>query len=131
MIDIISKLIAIIITFFLFANIATLSGRIIVNGSIVQYIKDDWMFRLPERWNNNRHTGLNKIAYNILCVFYYVLKEIIVVFFVLMMMVYKFFLWDVWNKLLNFDKYEWYRKEKSNGLLSPITYNKFRKLKKA
>ena len=84
--------------------------HIFTEEGALQYLKDDWSIRLPNRMRYNRYRGLNRICYCILSVLYYLIKDLFIAYFAFAFYFYKFFLWDIWNKLFKIDQREWFQK---------------------
>ena len=111
------QIVAFIVTFLLYRKIGLWLGEVFVSGSILRYIRDDWKVRLPQKWSDNRYIGLSRTAFYILCVFYFLVKEVILLLAAFSVRFYKFFLWDIWRSIFSFDKYNWYTNQKIEGLL--------------
>lgn len=73
-------------------------------------LKDDWLWRLPERLDNMKFKGANRPAYTLLCLMYYSIKDIIIIVCVLTFRLYKLIFWDIWKWVFNFEQRSWYRK---------------------
>lgn len=44
---------------------------------LIETIKDDWEYRLPERLKYNRYRGTNRLCYQFLCLLYYPIKTLL------------------------------------------------------
>ncbi len=44
---------------------------------LIETIKEDWSYRLPERLKYNRYRGTNRICYQFLCLLYYPIKTLL------------------------------------------------------
>lgn len=78
-------------------------------GSVLEYIKDDWLDRLPYRLNTMRYKGLNRPAYTLICLMYYSIKSVLILLIYTLVRVYKFVLWDIWIWVFKTDKRAWFR----------------------
>ena len=76
---------------------------------ITTQLKDDWLWRLPERLDNMKFKGVNRPAYTLLCLLYYTIKDLIIVVFVLLIRLYKLIFWDIWKWMFKFEDRSWYR----------------------
>lgn len=117
LINSIIQIVALGITFLIYEKIGIWLRSVFINGGILRYMRDDWSIRLPLHWSNNSYTGLSKIAFNFLCVLYYIFKEIVIIISFIIVKFYKLFLWDIWKLLFLFDEKQWYRKQIHTGFL--------------
>ena len=63
---------------------------------VLQYVKDDWQWRFPEKVRYNRYRGASRPAYVILCFLYYVIKDALILYFYFAFRFFKFVFWDFW-----------------------------------
>lgn len=75
---------------------------------LLDYVKEDWLIRLPYRLDANRYRGWSRPAFGFFCIVYYCLKSLLLLYFLLAFVLYKFFLWDIWNRLFKIDQREWF-----------------------
>lgn len=111
------QIVALGITFSIYEKIGEWIGKAFINGGVLRYIRDDWTIRLPVQWANNSYTGLNKIAFNFLCVLYFVFMDLVLIISFLVVKFYKLFLWDIWKLLFSFEKNQWYIEQIQVGIL--------------
>ena len=81
----------------------------IAQDGVIEYIKDDWLDRLPYRLNNMKFKGLNRPAYTLICLMYYSIKSVLILLIYTLVRVYKFVLWDIWIWIFKTDKRAWFR----------------------
>lgn len=84
---------------------------------ILNYIKEDWLYRLPNRLDNMKFRGLNRPAYTLICLIYYAVKSVVLLYLVVLYYAYKlvflflkFIFWDIWNRIFRIDESEWFQK---------------------
>lgn len=68
---------------------------------MIEYIKEDWLYRLPYRLDHMKYKGLNRPAYTLLCLIYYSLKSLLLLYFYFAFRLFKFVLWDGWKWIIN------------------------------
>lgn len=68
---------------------------------LLEYIKEDWQYRLPYRLHNMKFRGVNRPAYIILCLLYYSVKSLLLLYFYLAFRFFKFILWDGWRWIVD------------------------------
>lgn len=83
-------------------------GAVMQDG-VIEYVKDDWLDRLPHRLDTMKFKGLNRPAYTLICLMYYSLKSVFVFVIYALVRVYKFILWDIWIWIFKVDKRAWFR----------------------
>ena len=71
-----------------------------------EYLKEDWLYRLPYRLDNMSFRGLARPAYTILCLIYYSIKSILLLYFYFAYRFFKFVFWDIWNWIFKLDQKE-------------------------
>lgn len=81
----------------------------VVDDGVLEYVKDDWLERLPHRLNTMKFRGLSRPAYTLLCLMYYSIKSVLILVLHATFRVYKFILWDIWVWLFRTDKRAWFR----------------------
>ncbi len=59
---------------------------------LIETIKDDWSYRLPERLKYNRYRGTNRLSYQFLCLLYYPMKTL----FLLVLSVYYYLFYGLY-----------------------------------
>lgn len=74
---------------------------------LIETIKEDWSYRMPERLNYNRYRGINRICYQFLCLLYYPIKTL----FLLFLSVYYYIFYGLYQLL----KFFFERKESCDG----------------
>lgn len=65
--------------------------------TIIEHIREDWLYRLPYRLDHMKFKGANRPAYTLLCLMYYSVKALLLLFFALAFRFFKFFLYDLWR----------------------------------
>ena len=70
---------------------------------MIEYIKEDWLYRLPYRLDTMSYKGVNRPAYTILCLIYYSIKSILLLYFYFAYRFFKFIFWDGWRWIKNKD----------------------------
>lgn len=68
---------------------------------MIEYIKEDWLYRLPYRLDHMKYKGLNRPAYTLLCLIYYSLKSLLLLYFYFAFRLFKFVLWDGGKWIIN------------------------------
>lgn len=68
---------------------------------MIEYIKEDWLYRLPYRLDHMKYKGLNRPAYTLLCLLYYSVKSALLLYFYLAFRLFKFVLWDGWKWIID------------------------------
>lgn len=81
----------------------------IVQGGVLEYVKDDWLDRLPYRLDTMKFRGLNRPAYTLICLVYYSIKSVLVLLIYALVRIYKFILWDIWIWIFKVDKRAWFK----------------------
>lgn len=81
---------------------------------IIQYVKDDWQWRFPEKVRHNRYRGASRPAYVFWCFLYYVIKDALILYFYFAFRFFKFVFWDFWNWAFKIDESPWYIRLKEN-----------------
>ena len=76
---------------------------------VLEYVKDDWLERLPYRLNTMKFKGVNRPAYTLICLVYYSIKSILILVIYALVRIYKFMLWDLWIWVFKTDKRAWFR----------------------
>ena len=71
---------------------------------IIQYVKDDWQWRFPEKVRYNRYSGVSRPAYVFWCFLYYVIKDALVLYAYFVFRFFKFVFWDFWNRVFKIDE---------------------------
>lgn len=74
---------------------------------IIETIKGDWVYRLPNKLKYNRYYGANRLSYQILCLLYYPLKTLIL----LLLSVYYYLFYGLYLVLKYFFDRETYYKD--------------------
>lgn len=69
-----------------------------------EYIKEDWLYRLPYRVRHNRYRGVNRPAYAFWCFVYYVIKDALLLYVYFIFRFFKFVFWDIWNWIFKLDQ---------------------------
>ncbi len=75
---------------------------------IIQHVKDDWLWRFPQKVKCNRYRGASRPAYVFLCFLYYVIKDALILYFYFVFRFFKFVFWDVWNWIFKIDERQWF-----------------------
>ena len=75
---------------------------------IIQYVKDDWQWRFPEKVRYNRYRGASRPAYVFWCFVYYVIKDALILYFYFAFRFFKFVFWDFWNWAFKIDESPWF-----------------------
>ncbi len=75
---------------------------------VIQYVKDDWLWRFPEKVKCNRYRGLSRLSYVFLCFLYYVIKDVFILYFYFVFRFFKFVFWDILNWIFEIDKRSWF-----------------------
>lgn len=44
---------------------------------LIEYVKEDWLYRLPYRLHYNRYRGLSRLSYCALCIMAYLMKDFV------------------------------------------------------
>ena len=70
---------------------------------MIEYIKEDWLYRLPHRLDIMPYKGVNRPVYTILCLIYYSIKSILLLYFYFAYRFFKFIFWDGWRWIKNKD----------------------------
>ncbi len=70
---------------------------------MIEYIKEDWLYRLPHRLDTMPYKGVNRPVYTILCLIYYSIKSILLLYFYFAYRFFKFIFWDGWRWIKNKD----------------------------
>lgn len=70
---------------------------------MIEYIKEDWLYRLPHRLDTMPYKGVNRPVYAILCLIYYSIKSILLLYFYFAYRFFKFIFWDGWRWIKNKD----------------------------
>lgn len=58
----------------------------------------DWKYRLPRNLFCNRFRGINRLCFQLLCLFYYPLKDIVIFAVLFPVFLFKLILWDWWHR---------------------------------
>lgn len=83
--------------------------KIFLEEGVIQHIKDDWTYRLPNRICNNRYRGPSRPSYAILCCMYYPIKDVFLLLLAFDVYAIKFIFWDFWKWLFTTNKKDWFR----------------------
>lgn len=83
--------------------------RAIAEEGLIKYLKDDWTVRLPYRAQYNRYRGLSRPSYVLLCILYYLVKDLFLFVVASEIVVLKFLVWDLWKWLFTADKRLWFQ----------------------
>lgn len=82
--------------------------KIFLQDGVIQHIKDDWTYRLPDRIHNNRYRGLSRPSYVLLCCMYYPIKDLFLLALAFDVYAIKFIFWDFWKWVFTTNKKEWF-----------------------
>ncbi len=75
---------------------------------IIEYVKDDWLWRFPQKVKYNRYRGLSRPAFVFWCFLYYVIKDALILYFYFAFRFFKFVFWDIWNWIFKIDERVWF-----------------------
>lgn len=85
--------------------------------TLLDRIKEDWLYRLPYRLDHMKFRGVNRPAYTLICLVYYSAKSLLLLcltalFYGLkfIFICSKFIFWDMWNLIFRIDEKEWFQK---------------------
>ena len=67
---------------------------------LITQLKDDWLWRLPNRLDNMKFKGLSRPCYTILCLAYYTIKDLLIILSYCAYRYYKFIFYDFWQYIL-------------------------------
>jgi hypothetical protein len=63
---------------------------------LLECIAEDWRVNFPYRIRYNRHVGVNRTAYALHCLVYYLIKDAILLLFGLLWIALRFWFYDIW-----------------------------------